>query len=102
MTVPAFLAVETGIIGLEFLFLLFRELGKGGSVDVHGISSLRGSVASSSEWLSSTAGFHPERCVEALLLVLFSIGLGVDPAEVQITDAFLHLCKGIGGVWIEV
>jgi len=97
-----FLTVETGVIGLEFLFLLFGELGKGGSVNIHGVSSLRGSAASSSEWLSSTAGFHPERCVEALLLVLFSIGLGVGPAKVRIADTFLHCCEGIGGIWIIV
>jgi len=102
VTVPAFLAVETGIIGLEFLFLFFRELGKACGIDVHGISSLRGSAMSSSEWLSSTAGFYPEVSVKMLFLILFSIGLGVNLAEVQITDAFLHVCKGIGGVWIIV
>jgi len=97
-----FLTVETGVIGLEFLFLLFGELGEGSSVDVHGVSSLRGSAASSSEWLSSTVGFHPKHCVEALFLVLFSIGLGVGPVKVRIADAFLHFCEGIGGVWIIV
>jgi len=98
----AFLAIETGIIGHEFLLFFVRDLGESGSVDVHGISSLRGSAASSFEWLSSTTGSHPECCVEALLQVLFLIGLGVDPAEVRIADVFLHFCEGVGGIWIIV
>jgi len=74
--------VETGILGLKFLFLFIGELGEACSVNVHGIPSLRGSATSSSEWLSSAMGFHPKISEEILFLILFSVGLRVDPAEV--------------------